>query len=65
MYLMDLFQHWKGLQVAGLYGRTVTHGKHSIGYLGPPLWGKLTKKEKTIKFSQLSMKANTSDIINL
>ena len=48
MYLMDLFQHWKGLQVAVLYGRTVTHGKHSIGYLGPPFWGKLTKKERTI-----------------
>ena len=38
--------------------RAVTHGKHSIGYLGPPFLGKLTKKERTIKFSQLSMKAN-------
>ena len=29
--------------------RTVTHGKHSIGYLRPSPWGKLTKKERTIK----------------
>ena len=29
--------------------RTVTHGKHLIGYLVPSPWGKLTKKERTIK----------------
>ena len=27
---------------------TVTYGKHSIGFLGPSLWAKLTNKEGNI-----------------
>ena len=46
---------------------TVTNGKHSIGYLGPSLWAKLTRKERTIKslsiFRTMIRKKNISAVV--
>ena len=59
-YLTDLFQlnceqeresnyNLRNSDFRRVHYRTVTHGKHSISHLGPSLWAKLSKKERTIK----------------
>ena len=46
---------------------TVTYGKHSIGFLGPSLWAKLTNKERNIKtlssFKNMIRKKDISAVV--
>ena len=46
---------------------TVTYGKHSIGFLGPSLWAKLTNKERNIEtlssFKNMIRKKDISAVV--
>ena len=65
-YIMDLFQvncdrdrryNLRNSDFRLPHCNTVTNEKHTIRYLGPSLWAKLTKKERTIK-SLLTFRTN-------
>ena len=75
-YITDLFQvncdrdrryNFRNSHFRLPHYNTVTNGKHTIRYLGPSLWAKLTKKERTIKslstFRTVICKKNISVVV--
>ena len=75
-YIMDLFyvncdRDWRyNLRNSDFWlprYNTIKNGKHSIRYLGPSLWSKLTKEERTIEslsnFKNMIRKKNISAVI--
>ena len=75
-YITDLFQvncdrdrryNFRNSDFGLPHYNTVTNGKHTIRYLGPSLWAKLTKKERTIKslstFRTVICKKNISVVV--